>query len=282
MFRCLSPGAIGIKGLSLDEQITLARNAGFQGLDVPGQDVSRAVAETSAGAVADRFREAGLRPGSWSPGDWRTDEGLEKALADLPAVAQACASIGAHRATTWIMSSSDRPYKEAWQWHADRLRPVARILADNGCRFGLEYVGPQHLQSRFPHPFLHTSAETLKLAADIGTGNVGLLFDAYHWYTAGETLETIAGFAPSDIVSVHVNDAPSGVPLDEQQDGVRCMPGETGVIDIAGFLKGLVRLGYDGPVVVEPFKGAPQGVEPREAARLTNESLLRIWKLAGL
>ena len=44
------------------------------------------------------------------------------------------------------------------------------------------------------------------------------------------------------------------MPVDEQVDNVRALPGETGVIDIAGFLQALRTIGYDGPVVPEPFK----------------------------
>ena len=64
---------------------------------------------------------------------------------------------------------------------------------------------------------------------------------------------TLKALTPAQVVYVHVNDAPAGVPIDEQMDGVRALPGETGVIDIAGFLKALQGIGYDGPVTPEPF-----------------------------
>jgi sugar phosphate isomerase/epimerase len=53
---------------------------------------------------------------------------------------------------------------------------------------------------------------------------------------------------------VHVNDAPADVPIEQQVDTVRALPGETGMIDIVGFLQALQVIGYDGPVVPEPFK----------------------------
>ena len=282
MFRCLNPGTVGIKGLSLEETINLAEKAGFEGMDVPTDGAIDLVKKTSAESVMALFAKAGLRPGNWFFGDWRNDDGRTAALEKLPEAAKILSSIGATRCTTYIMPSSELPYDENWQWHVDRLRPFCKILADFGCRVGLEYVGPHHLRSKFPHEFFYDSTGALKLGADIGTGNMGLLFDAYHWYTAGETVATIDGFGPNDVVSVHVNDAPSGIPVEEQQDGVRCLPGATDVIDIGGFLKGLVRLGYDGPVVAEPFSGAPKADDPREIAQATNESLLKIWATAGM
>jgi sugar phosphate isomerase/epimerase len=48
---------------------------------------------------------------------------------------------------------------------------------------------------------------------------------------------------------------------------VRALPGETGVIPIADFLGALDRIGYDGPVVPEPFKASLRDL-PSDAERL--------------
>ncbi len=69
MFRCLSPGAVGIKGLQLGELPSLAQAADFEGIDIPAGEVMEAVTATSADAVTERFNEAGLRPGG---GPWVT------------------------------------------------------------------------------------------------------------------------------------------------------------------------------------------------------------------
>jgi sugar phosphate isomerase/epimerase len=84
------------------------------------------------------------------------------------------------------------------------------------------------------------------------------------------------------VVYVHVNDAPAGLDRDEQIDNVRCLPGETGVIDIVGFLQALQTIGYEGPVTPEPFKKALSSLPPAEAAQVTGESMLSIWRAAGL
>ena len=49
-------------------------------------------------------------------------------------------------------------------------------------------------------------------------------------------------------------DAPAGIDADQQLDNVRDLPGATGVIDIANFLRALKQTGYTGPVTPEPFK----------------------------
>ena len=43
------------------------------------------------------------------------------------------------------------------------------------------------------------------------------------------------------------------MPVDEQLDDARQLPGTTGVIDLNGFLRALERIGYDGSVAVEAF-----------------------------
>jgi sugar phosphate isomerase/epimerase len=85
-----------------------------------------------------------------------------------------------------------------------------------------------------------------------------------------------------DIVNVHVNDAPAGIPVDEQIDNTRCLPGETGVLDIAAFLKILNTIGYDGPVTAEPFSKRVNEMPSEEALKVTAESMHTAWKAAGL
>ena len=78
--------------------------------------------------------------------------------------------------------------------------------------------------------FIYTMKDMLAFAKDIGTSNVGLLFDVWHHYCAHGTVEDMAILQPGDVVLVHTNDAPAGIPIDEQQDLTRTLPMETGVI----------------------------------------------------
>jgi sugar phosphate isomerase/epimerase len=110
-------------------------------------------------------------------------------------------------------------------------------------------VGPHHLRTAWANPFIWTLQETLDWIDAIGEPNVGLLFDAYHWYTNGLSVANIEALDAHQVVHVHINDAPD-VPVEEAMDGERLFPGE-GVIDLAGFLRGLQRIGYQGVVSQE-------------------------------
>ena len=75
---------------------------------------------------------------------------------------------------------------------------------------------------------------------------------------------------------------PPGRDADEQIDDRLLLPGASGVIDIAGFLQALERMGYDGPVAAEPFNAELNAMAPADRVGLTGQSLARIWAQAGL
>jgi sugar phosphate isomerase/epimerase len=123
----------------------------------------------------------------------------------------------------------------------------------------------------------------MELAEAIGTGNVGLLLDAWHLYTSGGSMEDLDKITAQDVVTVHVNDAPAGVEREEQIDNVRALPMETGVIDLATFMQKLDGMGYDGPITPEPFSARVNAIEdPLEAAQVVAGYMDELWKAGGL
>ena len=162
------------------------------------------------------------------------------------------------RVGTWLNPSHNTlTYLANFRQHARRLREVAKILGDYGLRLALEYVGPKTSWSGGRFPFIHTMAEMKELIAEIACDNVGFILDSWHWYTAHETRADILSLRAADVVWCHLNDAPKGIPVDQQIDNRRDLPAATGVIDLAGFLQSLARIGYDGPIVAEPFRPGP-------------------------
>jgi sugar phosphate isomerase/epimerase len=119
----------------------------------------------------------------------------------------------------------------------------------------------------------------MELAEAIGTGNVGLLLDSWHWYTSHGTLEELLQLSSKDIVHVHVNDAPAGIDVDKQMDNRRQLPVTSGVIDMKRFVNALVTIGYDGPVECEPFDQELREMDDGPAMRKTKNALDRVWAL---
>jgi len=287
MYTTISPDALGIRGLALPEAIDLARNAGFAGLSFQIRAAAQTIEEQGLAAVQEQFVRAGVKPALWNlPVAWRDDDQWQADLRELPRLARAARELGSTRTATFMPSGSDeRPFRENFDWHVARLRPIAEVLRDEGCRFGIEFIGPKTYRAAFRHEFIYTLGGMMELIAAIGTGNVGVMLDSWHLYTSGGTLADLERLTSQDVVVVHVNDAPAGIAPDDQIDTVRALPMETEVIDLVGFMRALRKMGYDGPVMPEPFSQRLNDLaagDPAAAAREAARSMDALWRAAGL
>ena len=275
MFKSFMPGAVGIS-LPLEDSARLARRFGFEGMDL-------SIKSREAAEDASRILETNsLRPGACGlPVRYKDEEGeetFEEGVRKLEEIARAASAIGATRFATWVTPhSDDRSFDEHFSLLVSRFGECAQVLARAGCSLGLEFIGPASSRKGHRYEFIHTLGGMMKLCREVGE-NCGLLLDAWHLHTSGGTADELKSLRAEDVVWVHLNDAPAGVSMDEYIDNVRKLPGETGVIDIVGFLRALRDIGYDGPVTVEPFSKEVSSLPPEEAARVTAEALDRVWK----
>lgn len=262
---CLTPGSIGVKA-NQAETIQYAHDYGFEAAQPYGDELaamgSGQIDELNARRKALRVEwgQSGL------PVDFRRDESQFRTdLASLPRQAAALQKAGASRMGTWIAPNHDSlPYLANLKQHAARLRQVAKILADNGQRLGLEYVGPKTLWTAKRYPFIHSMAEMRELLSEISMPNIGFVLDSWHWYTAGETVADLETLRKEEVVCIDLNDAPAGISVEQQIDNRREIPLATGVINAAGFLGTLHKIGCDAPVRCEPFN-ADLRSKPKEA-----------------
>ncbi|HEY5911473.1 MAG TPA: sugar phosphate isomerase/epimerase family protein [Verrucomicrobiae bacterium] len=274
-------GAIGVSA-SQPEAIELAAKHGFESVGADGVYLAslsqEKIAELQAGMKTKGlvFGAAGL------PLEFRQDDSrFAHGLKGLPIVAAGLERAGVKRISTWLSPGDGRlTYVQNFRQHAARLRKVALILKDSGdLRLGLEYVGPKTSWTRARYPFIHTMAEMKDLIGEIGTGNVGFLLDSWHWYHAGDTVEDLLNLKAQDVVAVDLNDAPAGIPKDQQVDNRRELPAATGVIDVGSFLKALNQIGYDGPVRSEPFNQAVNKMSKDDACAASAAALKKAFAL---
>lgn len=274
MMLHLSCGAIGVKA-SQTEAIDYAAKYGFDGVDADARYLA-GLSDSDLKLLLDTMKSKKV---GWAiagmPVDFRKDDStFNESLKSFPASVAALRRAGVERMTTWISPvSPDTPYVANFRTHARRLREVAKILNDNNMRFGLEYVGPRTSLVARKYPFIHTMAEMKELLAEIGAPNMGFVLDSWHWYTAGDTRADLLSLKARDVVSVDLNDAPAGIPVDQQMDGKRELPASTGVIDIKTFLGALQEIGFEGPVRAEPFNEAVRKMAPEQALAATKASL---------
>ncbi|MFY0758770.1 sugar phosphate isomerase/epimerase family protein [Metabacillus dongyingensis] len=213
--------------------------------------------------------------------EWRkTEEEFRGGLNRLIRDAEVAASLGCTSSTTYILPSTDQNAAHFMALAISRLRTCAQILGAFGIRLGLEFVGPHHLRTAWENPFIWNMKETVDLIAAIDEKNVGLLIDSYHWYTNELCIEDILQLDNSQIVHVHINDAPN-VPITEVLDNDRLYPGE-GVIDLVGFLKALKRIGYKGAVSQEILTLQPQREPADTLVKKSADAFDGLFTSAGL
>ena len=283
MFKNLRPEAIGIHA-GLQDNLNLAKSAGFEGLDLDIDEASSLTQRHSIDYVKDLWWESGLKTGGWGfPIDWKgSDAEFQTGLEAFPSLAELAANLGCHRTTTQVFNWSNAPFNENWDFHIKRLKPAAEILKDYGHSLGLEFIGPAASRRMHRFSFAYDMNVVLDLAASIGTGNVGLLFDTWHWYTCRSTLDDVRRLTKDEVIYVEVNDAPVGVNPDDLLDDERCLPGETGVIPSAEILQILDQIGYDGPVTPEPCNDEVNSMASSAAANISLESLDVLWEHAEI
>ncbi len=273
MYKCLNPGNVGIS-LPWEACLPLASDNGFEGIDLP---IDPQLPASKYLEALDRYH---LRAGGTVlPFHLAQPESeMSEALGRLPAISQRAQEVGQTRFYIWIRPFSDQfGWKDNFRFHATWLGKAARILDEHGCRLGLEFIGPRHLRIGHPYSFIRTMEGMLELCEAVGP-NTGLLLDAYHWYTSLGVVDELLNLENRQVVYVHVNDGVAGVPVDQQEDLVRRLPGDTGVIDLAGFLQALRTIGYDGPVVPEPFVPELSKMPAEDAARRVGEAMQRVFQ----
>ena len=275
MYKAYSPGNIG-HGRKFKDAVAIGAKAGFEGyfFDIVG-DSGIPVSDTKALLKEYNQRAAGFA----LPLEFRTDEAtFNEGFAKLEDYVKYAAEIGANRCVTWIFPFSDTyTWEENFELHRSRLKKCCEVLKAYDMIFGMEFLGPPKLRRGVKYEFLHNLDQMLGLCEAIGTGNTGLLLDVWHWDMARQTREDFAKISNEQVALVHIMDAPPGIAIEEQEDLIRRLPGETGVLKIAEFFDGLKSIGYDGPVVAEPFEKKLEAMSIEEATDVVITAINKVW-----
>ncbi len=257
--------------LSFEDRLAIARDAGYDGMDVDIGALAAMVEQQGLDAVRATFDHYGVAPaGSGLPTNWRgSDEDFLESLKALPALAKVMADIGCPRTFTYFGPSTDGDPAEYRRFLVGRFRAIGEVLADYGVRMGIEWLGPRHIRAHGT-PVVWKMGQTLDLIAGTGLDNLGLLFDVWHWFNAEDTLDELRALRPEQIVHGHFNDAPDK-PLDDQLDSQREVPGK-GIIPLVDVLRALKQIGYADYLAVEIFNQDLTAMPPLESARLVKQA----------
>lgn len=277
----LACGLIGVPG-DPQKVIGWASQFGFESIEPSAQFLGK-LSDAELQAYLGEMKAKNLAWGAAGLSlDFRgSDAAFEQSLKLLPESARSLQRAGVTRIATWLSPGhKSLTYMANFRQHARRLREAARVLGDHGLRLGLEYVGPKTSWSANRFPFIHTMVEMKDLISEIGRDNVGFLLDSWHWYTAQETGDDLLTLKASDVVLCHLNDAPAGIPVEQQKDNRRGLPCATGVIDVKTFLGAMIQIGYEGPVVCEPFSQELRQMPPEQVLETVAAAMKKAVSLA--
>jgi sugar phosphate isomerase/epimerase len=275
-------GNIGVSA-RLPEAMALAHQYGFESV-APDSSFLKSISDSKLSELRDDLKAKKLVWGAAGLSvDFRGEkESFQNGLNSLASDARALQRAGATRMGTWLSPAHNRlTYLANFKQHTARLREIGKILSDHGVRLGLEYVGPKTSWTSSKYPFIHTMAEMRELIAAIDQPSIGLVLDSWHWYTAHETEADLLGLKGSEVICCDLNDAPAGVPIDQQKDGIRDLPCATGVIDLKSFLGALIKIGYDGPIRAEPFKSDLRRLPTEQALAHTARAMRQAFELVS-
>lgn len=158
----------------------------------------------------------------------RRAEDRLRSVVDLAAYLKSMVNIGRVRGRLELLGEVSNP----WETAVARLRPVMAYAAERGVRVAIEPI------NRYETDFIHTAADGMRLIADLGYANVGLMLDLFHMNIEEPSIEDGLRLAADRLWHVHIAD--SG----------RRFPG-SGHLDFDRIFAALEEANYEGYVSAE-------------------------------
>ena len=266
MYKNLSSSAIGVFARQ-SELLEIALTHRFKGLEIEINEVLRRAQASSVAQACRYLCSAQVKIGGFElPVRWSGDDkSFQSDLSQLGLLLEVCGTLGADRCFITIRPTCDqRPFHENFQFHVARLQKLADALAPGGVKLAVNFLASPADRADGGFEFIHQVDPLLLLLNSVQRENVGLLFDAWHWWVGGGDVEKMRSLRGDQFLSVRLADIPAGADLSAITEDQRVMPGEGGMIDASAILSTLEDLGFDGPVALAPNPGLFKG-QKREA-----------------
>ncbi|WP_274650774.1 sugar phosphate isomerase/epimerase family protein [Paenibacillus humicola] len=245
-FKCaLNASTLFPFKLGLKEQIRIAAEAGYEGIEIWVRDMEAYTAEGgSLGELKRYAADSGIAIANaiaffkWSDKDAEVrSAGFAQAEREMNMLAElACAAVAAP------------PFGDVEGVPLDDMAANYAALSELGRKTGVE----PYLEFWGRAKRLSTLAEAIYVAVQSGESGAKLLLDPFHMYTGGSEISGVGFLNGERIGIVHVNDYPAQPERAVIADRDRVFPGE-GVAPTARFAKLLHESGYRGFLSLELF-----------------------------
>ncbi len=263
----------------LGTDLAVSARAGFQALEVWAAKMDKYLEKHSLSELASLFAESGVQPTAISSIEFIGFRGEQ-----YPEIQDRCRQLCRIAETigcsTLVLVPSPTPRSEGdptgdldfpWESVVDEYVKVLRDLSDiaqpYGVRLAFEFLG-------FGWCSVRTPRGACEIVQKTDRENVGMNFDACHFYGGGGLLSEIDMLDPARIYSFHLDDM-EDVPKEAVTDGRRLLPG-SGVIPLGDICSRLSGIGYDGLCSIELFRPEYWEWDPGELAVRAREEALKV------
>lgn len=273
---CLNTSTIRGQKLSLAEELRIAAQAGYTGVEPWVREIEQAREQgQSLSDLKKMIEDLGLAVESAIGfAQWIVDDPdkrkaeLERAKREMEWVR----AIGGTRIAAPPAGATQQADLNLMQ-AAERYRDLLEIGRSIGVTPQLELWGFSKSLSRL--------GEVLLVAAESGHPDACVLPDIYHIYKGGSDFQGLRLLAGTAVHVFHVNDYPADPPRETIRDGDRVYPG-LGVAPTGQILKTLYDSGFRGTLSLELFNPEYWKQDPLSVARKGLEQMKRVTRQAAL
>lgn len=271
-------GATSMK-YDLQTDVTASARAGVKALEIWASKMDDYLKDHSLAELKGLFKNSNLEPASISSIEFIAFRGKEyrkikERCRQLCSIAE---GIGC-RTLVVVPSPTPEPKGDAvldlfFPWEAvvkeyvSVLQDLSDIAQHYGMRLAFEFLG-------FAWCSVRTPRGAYEIVKKAGRENIGVNFDACHFYGGGGQLSEIDMLDPAKVYAFHLDDM-EDVPKEAITDGRRLMPG-LGVIPLNDICARLKGIGYDGLCSVELFRAEYWAWDPYELAAKARESAFKV------
>lgn len=256
---------------TLERDIEISRQAGFSGLEVWAEKVTAYLNQHTLDELISLFSSHSIQPMGLDAIVSIAFRGKEypvvqKQCWELSEIAQAigCPTIAVvaspipHRETSWDEIVSE---------YVTVLQNLGEIAQKYQVKLAFEALG-------FGWCSVRTPRAAWQIVQQVNRDNIGLAFDAAHFYTGGGLLDELDAIDPQKIFLFHLDDV-EDLPKEAITDSMRILPGE-GIIPLDAICARLKSIGYGGPCSIELFRPEYWNQDPLEVARRAKSAAERV------
>lgn len=244
---CLNTSTIRGQKLSLVEELEIAAQAGYQGVEPWINEIDKYVEQGgSLHELSQRIHDLGLTvENAIGFFDWIVDDaaqrakGLEEARRNMELVAQ----LGGRYLAAPPMGATERTDLNLLA-AAERYRALLELGERMGVVPMVEVWGFSKTLNRL--------GEAALIAIESGHPQACILADVYHLYKGGSDPNGLKLLRGAALPLMHVNDYPAQPPRETIGDGDRVYPGD-GIAPLTAILRDLREIGFNGALSLELF-----------------------------